>query len=53
MARQLEAGLRGFPGVRVLYPVHANAVFVEMPAHLVAGCTSVAGTSTPSREANG
>jgi threonine aldolase len=31
MARRLEAGLRGIAGVRVLYPVQANAVFVEMP----------------------
>ena len=28
-ARALKAGLEGIPGVRVLYPVEANAVFVE------------------------
>jgi threonine aldolase len=31
MARQLEAEVRRVPGVRVLYPVQANAVFVTMP----------------------
>jgi threonine aldolase len=30
-ARQLEAELRGLPGVRVLHPVQANAVFVQLP----------------------
>src|SRR5262249_56738915 len=32
MARRLEAELRRLPGVDVLYPVQANAVFVRMPA---------------------
>ncbi len=31
MARRLEAELRALPRVRVLYPVQANAVFVQMP----------------------
>jgi threonine aldolase len=31
MARQLEQALRGIPGLRILYPVQANAVFVQMP----------------------
>jgi threonine aldolase len=31
MARRLEEELRGFPELRVLYPVEANAVFVQMP----------------------
>jgi len=31
MARRLEAGLRRLPGVEVLYPVQANAVFVRLP----------------------
>jgi threonine aldolase len=31
MARLLEEKLRRFPELRVLYPVQANAVFVEMP----------------------
>jgi threonine aldolase len=31
MARMLETELRGLPGVRVVYPVQANAVFVQMP----------------------
>jgi threonine aldolase len=31
MARFLEAQLRSLPGVRILYPVQANAVFVQMP----------------------
>jgi threonine aldolase len=30
-ARLLAEGLRGVPGVRLLYPVQANAVFVELP----------------------
>jgi threonine aldolase len=32
LARRLEAQLCGLPGLRVLYPVEANAVFVDMPA---------------------
>jgi threonine aldolase len=31
MARLLEEGLRSLPGVRVVYPVQANGVFVELP----------------------
>jgi threonine aldolase len=31
MARRLERELRGVPGLTVLHPVQANAVFVEMP----------------------
>ncbi len=31
MATRLERGLRHVPGVRVMFPVQANAVFVEMP----------------------
>lgn len=31
LARRLEAELRTFPELRVLYPVEANAVFVTMP----------------------
>ncbi len=31
MARRLEAELRKLPGVTVLYPVQANAVFVRLP----------------------
>lgn len=31
MARQMEQELRAFTEVRVLYPVQANGVFVEMP----------------------
>jgi threonine aldolase len=31
MARRLEAALRGLPGVAILYPVQANAVFVRLP----------------------
>jgi threonine aldolase len=31
MARRLEAELRGVAGLRVVYPVQANAVFVQMP----------------------
>jgi threonine aldolase len=32
MARRLEAGVRALPGVRVAWPVQANAVFVRLPA---------------------
>jgi threonine aldolase len=31
MARRLEGQLHGLPGLRVLHPVQANAVFVQMP----------------------
>jgi threonine aldolase len=31
MARLLEQELRGLPGLRILHPVQANAVFVQMP----------------------
>jgi threonine aldolase len=31
MARRLATGLRGAPGVRVMYPVESNAVFAEIP----------------------
>jgi threonine aldolase len=37
LARRLEEELRAIPGVRVLYPVQANAVFVDMPAGLAEG----------------
>ncbi|MEI7056336.1 beta-eliminating lyase-related protein [Nocardioides sp. CCNWLW239] len=32
MADRLAAGLRGVPGVRVVHPVEANAVFASLPA---------------------
>ena len=31
MAKRLETGLRGIPGVNVSYPVQSNGVFVKMP----------------------
>ena len=31
MARRLEAGLRGIPGVEISHPVQSNAVFVKCP----------------------
>jgi threonine aldolase len=37
MARLLEKELRGLPGIEVLYPVQANAVFVRMPPRCVEG----------------
>ncbi len=37
MARRLETELRGVAGLRVLYPVQANAVFVDMPEPWVLG----------------
>jgi threonine aldolase len=32
MAQRLEAELRTLPGVQILHPVEANAVFVQFPA---------------------
>jgi threonine aldolase len=32
MARRLEAGLRGLPGVQIAFPVESNAVFAKLPA---------------------
>jgi threonine aldolase len=37
MARHLEAELCGVPGLRVVYPVQANAVFVQMPREWIEG----------------
>jgi threonine aldolase len=37
MAGQLEQQLCGLPGLRVLYPVEANAVFVQMPPAWIEG----------------
>jgi threonine aldolase len=34
MARRLEAGVRSLPGVRIAWPVQANAVFAELPPAL-------------------
>ncbi|HEU0040045.1 MAG TPA: low specificity L-threonine aldolase [Verrucomicrobiae bacterium] len=31
MAKRLDAGLRGIPGVQVSYPVESNAVFAKVP----------------------
>jgi threonine aldolase len=35
MAELLESKLRDVPGVRILYPRQANAVFVQMPAQVI------------------
>ncbi len=32
MARRLEAGLQGVPGITISYPVQSNAVFAKIPA---------------------
>jgi threonine aldolase len=37
MARLLEGELRGLAGLHILYPVRANAVFVQMPPSWVEG----------------
>ncbi len=37
MAQRLAAALRGLPGARLLAPVEANGVFVDLPAPLVDG----------------
>jgi threonine aldolase len=34
MARRLVAGLTTLKGTQLLYPVHANEVFVILPAHM-------------------
>lgn len=34
LARTLEAGLRGIPGVEIIHPVEANAVFAKLPEDL-------------------
>jgi threonine aldolase len=36
-AALLETKLRGLPGVKVLYPRHVNAVFVDMPKRVLDG----------------
>ncbi len=36
-ARRLEEQLRSLPGLRIMHPCQANAVFVEMPEILIAG----------------
>jgi len=37
MAARLEAGLRDLPGVRLLFPRQANAVFAELPGAVAEG----------------
>lgn len=37
MARQLSRRLEKIPGMRILYPVQANAVFVDMPRSVAEG----------------
>jgi len=34
MAKRLEAGIRGAPGIRISYPVESNVVFAEIPPDL-------------------
>jgi len=34
MAKALETGLRALPGVHILHPVEANAVFAHLPTHV-------------------
>lgn len=34
MARKLRAGLESLPGIRLLYPTEANAVFAELPVKI-------------------
>jgi threonine aldolase len=36
MARLLGGGMKGLPGVRILYPCQANAVFAELPEPAIA-----------------
>jgi len=42
MAEALAQGLRTTPGARVLHPVHANEIFVELPEKTVVGLESAA-----------
>ncbi len=35
MAKRLEAGIRGLPGVHIAYPVESNAVFAKIPEPVV------------------
>jgi threonine aldolase len=35
MAARLESAIAGLPGVRLLFPRQANAVFAEIPAHAI------------------
>ena len=37
MAQRLAAGLSGIPGARLLFPVEANGVFVELPPAVLEG----------------
>ncbi len=37
MARLLQARIRDLPGMKILFPVEANAVFVELPEAVAAG----------------
>ena len=37
MAERLEKAIRDFPGVEILYPRQANAVFARFPAPVVEG----------------
>jgi threonine aldolase len=40
MAKRLEAGMQGLPGVKVSYPVETNAVFAKLPEKVVQGLHS-------------
>jgi threonine aldolase len=42
MAESLARGLRALPGARVLHPVQANEIFVELPEKAVVGLESAA-----------
>jgi len=42
MAEALAQGLRSMPGARVLHPVQANEIFVELPERTVVGLESAA-----------
>ncbi len=42
MAEALAQGLRSMPGARVLHPVHANEIFVELSERTVVGLESAA-----------
>jgi threonine aldolase len=35
MAKRLESGMRGLPGVEITHPVESNAVFAKLPDKVV------------------
>lgn len=53
MAQKLAAGLRAIPGARVLHPVEANELFVELPRPVLAGLRDAGRNLPPWGDAEG